>query len=563
MYIERIKNQHGRYAVLLRHDHREDGKVRKVTYANLSHLPDQVIDGMKILLKGGQALASIEDVTSIVQSLPHGHVYAALATARRLGLPQMLDRTDSRERNVALGLILSRLIAPASKLATLRRLHADSATSTLGCELGIDDLDINEPYRALDWLVQRQDSIEQALAKKHLSEGTLCLYDVTSTYFEGECCPLAKRGYSRDHRPDRPQIVVGLLTNAQGCPVSVTVFPGNTADPSTLTRQLSHVTERFGLSRLVWIGDRGLITSARIREELAPQEGMEWVSALNAKSVQSLYKAKAFQLSIFDERDLGEIESPDYPGERLVVCRNPALAEKRRRRRAELLDATETALNKVLKAVQRKQRPLHKATAIADRVGRVLDQWRMRKHFAVEIREGFLYFERRAERIAAEAALDGIYIIRTSLGSEQLCADEVVQSYKRLAGVERAFRHLKGEDLRLRPVFHRTADRVRAHVFLCMLAYYVEWHMRRSLAPLLFHEEDPTGAAAGRDSAVAPAARSASTQTKTARKRSSTDFPVMGFRELLDCLGTITRNLVLPNLPGAEAFLVVTRPTPR
>ena len=258
MYIERIKNQHGRYAVLLRHDYREDGKVRKVTYANLSHLPDQVIDGMKILLKGGQALTSIEDVTSIVQSLPHGHVYAALATARRLGLPQMLDRTDSRERNIALGLILSRLIAPASKLATLCRLHADSATSTLGCELGIDDLDINEPYQALDWLVQRQDSIEQALAKKHLSEGTLCLYDVTSTYFEGECCPLAERGYSRDHRPDRPQIVVGLLTNAQGCPVSVTVFPGNTADPSTLTRQLSHVTERFGLSRLVWDWGPGL-----------------------------------------------------------------------------------------------------------------------------------------------------------------------------------------------------------------------------------------------------------------------------------------------------------------
>ena len=562
MYIERVPNRNSPPAVLLRESFREDGKVKKRTLANLSKWPDELVDGLRILLRGGVALPTLGDAFRILRSRPHGHVAAVLGCARRLGLEKLLDRRPSRERALAAAMVLARILDPRSKLATARSLHSETLAHTLGEELGVGDAGGDELYRAMDWLLRRQDRIERHLAKQHLGDGALVLCDITSVYFEGSKCPLARLGYSRDGKRGKPQIVFALLTNREGCPVAVEVFAGNTADPGTLGAQLKKLRERFSLSRVVLVGDRGLLTDARIREEARPA-GLEWITALRAPAIRRLVNSGDLQLSLFDEQDLAEITAPDlYPGERLVVCRNPLLAAERARKRLDLLAATEAELDKVVAATRREQRPLRGEAGIAVRADRALRRYKVGKHFDTKCAGDAFSWERNEGRIAEEAALDGIYVIRTNVSADTLPAEEAVRAYKGLSRVERAFRSYKTVDLKVRPVPHRLEGRVRAHVFLCMLAYYVEWHMRRSLAPLLFDDDDPAAAGATRPSPVAPARPSPSARAKAGRKRTPDGLPVHSFQTLLADLATLTRNRVQPAAEGAVAADVLTRPTP-
>ena len=561
MYIDRVPNRNSPPAVLLRESYREDGRVRKRTLANLSKWPDELVEGLRILLRGGVALPSMGDAFEILRSRPHGHVAAVLGTLRRLGIEKLLDRRPSRERALAAAMIVARILDPRSKLATARSLRGETLAHTLGGELGVGDADEDELYRAMDWLLRRQPRIERRLAERRLADGSLVLCDVTSTYFEGRKCPLARLGYSRDGKRGRPQIVFALLCDGRGCPVAVEVFEGNTADPGVVGSQIEKLRERFSLSRVVVAGDRGLLTGARIREELGPA-GLGWITALRADAIRKLAGGGDLQLSLFDERDLAEIASPDYPGERLVACRNPLLAAERARKRSELLAATERELEKVARATRRERSPLTDPETIAARADRALRSRKVGKHFHTEITdEGFAY-ARDEEKIAAEAALDGIYVIRTNVPVGELPAEEAVRSYKRLSRVERAFRSYKSVDLKVRPVHHRLEGRVRAHVFLCMLAYHVEWHMRRDLAPLLFDDDDPAAAEARRPSPVAPAKPSPAARAKAARKRTPEGLPVHSFRTLLADLATLTRNRVRPVAPGAPAADILARPTP-
>jgi hypothetical protein len=529
-------------AVLLRESYREGGKVRKRTLANLSRWPPEKVEALRRVLRG-ETMVPAQEAFEVRRSLPHGHVAAVLGTLRKLGLERLIASRRSRFRDLVVAMVVARVVAPRSKLATARGLDQGSALSTLGETLGLGEVSAEELYGAMDWLRFRQDKIEAGLAARHLREGSLVLYDVSSTYFEGRHCPLAAWGHSRDHRGDRPQVVFGLLTSREGCPVAVEVFSGDTADPTTLPPQVEKLRSRFGLGRVVVVGDRGMVTSARIREDLRPA-GLEWITALRSPQIRGLVEAGAIQLSLFDETDLAQITHPDYPGERLVVCRNPRLAAERARKRQELLRATEAELDKVVAATQRGRRPLRGRTQIALRVGRVLARSKMRKHFRLEIDEEGFSYRRREDHIAQEAALDGIYVIRTSVPEADLPAPQVVLAYKDLAGVERAFRTCKGIDLRVRPIYHRLAERVRAHIFLCMLAYYLEWHMRRALAPLLFSEEDPEAAEKLRGSPVAPAQRSLQARRKVARKRTDDGLPVRSFGDLLADLATICKNQV-------------------
>ncbi len=562
MYIERVPNRNSPPAVLLRESFREDGKVKKRTLANLSKWPDGLVDGLRILLKGGVALPTLGDAFEILRSRPHGHVAAVLGCARKLGLEKLLDRRVSRERALAAAMILARILDPRSKLATARSLGSETLAHTLGEELGIADVGGDELYRAMDWLLRRQDRIERHLAKQHLGDGALVLCDVTSVYFEGSKCPLARLGYSRDGKRGKPQIVFALLTNREGCPVAVEVFAGNTADPGTLGSQLKKLRERFALSRVVLVGDRGLLTDARIREEARPA-GLEWITALRAPAIRRLVDSGDLQLSLFDEQDLAEITAPElYPGERLVVCRNPLLAAERARKRLDLLAATERELDKVVAATRREQRPLRGEAKIAVRADRALRRYKVGKHFDTKCTADGFSWERNEGRIAEEAALDGIYVIRTNVPAGELGAEEAVRAYKGLSRVERAFRSYKTVDLKVRPVHHRLEGRVRAHVFLCMLAYYVEWHMRRALAPLLFDDDDPAAAEAARSSPVEPARPSASARAKAGRKRTPGGLPVHSFQTLLADLATLTRNRVQPAAEGAVAADVLTSPTP-
>jgi hypothetical protein len=459
-----------------------------------------------------------------------------------------------RTRLLALALIVARLVDPAAKLATARGLDAATASHSLGAVLGLGAVAVNELYATLDWLLAQQDAIEARLARRHLGEGTLVLYDVTSSYLEGRCCPLGRFGYSRDGKPNKLQIVFGVLCTPQGCPIAVEVFAGNTADPSTLKLQIDKLRQRFGLRRVVLVGDRGMITQARITEELQPA-GLDWITALRAPDIQALAGDDGpLQISLFDQRDLVEIASPDYPGERLIVCRNPALAAERSRKRGELLAATELALRAVQTRVRRKRRPLRGAAAIGEAVGAVLSRKKVAKHFTRTITEEDFTFERNDATIAAEAKRDGLYVLRTPVAKDELDADATVRSYKALATVERAFRSCKTIDLEVRPVYHWNQDRVRAHVFLCLLAYHLEWHMRQLLAPLLFddHDRAPTGRARGlkapaeaqRRSPVSKAKVSPAAQRKTASKRTNDGRPVHSFRTLLTDLATVTRNTV-------------------
>jgi len=525
---------------LLRRTYRQDGKVKHETLGNLSRLPAATIELIRRVVRG-EALVPPDEAFDVIRSRPHGHVAAVVGTVRKLGLPALLG-TRRRERDLVEAMIVARLLDPCSKLATARALGAETEESSLGESLGVADADEDALYEAMDWLLARQARVEQALARRHLTDGGLVLYDVTSTYFEGRKCPLAKFGHPRDGKRDKLQIVFGLLTNGDGCPVAVEVFEGNTGDPKTLPAQIKKIRERFGIARVVLVGDRGMLTEARLREDLRPLEGLDWITALRAPAIQALAAGGALQLSLFDQQDLAEITHPDYPGERLIVCKNPLLAEERARKRGELLAATERELAQIATATQRGKRPLRGQARIALRVGKVLGRRKVGKHFTLEITDTSFRAARDAAAIAREAALDGVYILRTSVDADRLPTAEVVRSYKRLATIERAFRSLKTVDLKVRPIHHRKADRVRAHVFLCMLAYYVEWHMRRAWAPMLFDDDDPAAGEAARRSVVAPAQRSPRAKAKALTKRTDEGAPVHSFPSLLRHLRTIVKD---------------------
>jgi transposase len=557
MYVERVPNRTSPPAVLLRESTREGARILKRTIANISHWPDEQVETLRRVLKG-ERLVGIEDAVEVVRSLPHGHVAAVLGTVRELKLEQMLDRSSSRKRDLVVAMIAARVLDPQSKLATARGLDGETACDSLSATLGIGSIDEDDLYEAMDWLLPRQQSIEQQLAKRHLTGGSLVLYDLTSTYFEGRHCPLAKLGHSRDERKANPQIVIGLMTNADGCPVAVEVFEGNTADPATVARQVEKLRSRFGLEQMILVGDRGTLTSARIREDLKAQDQLQWITALRSPQVMALAKSETLQLSLFDTRDMVEFEDPEYPGERLIACRNPLLAEERSRKRKELLEAAEAGLKQIVARTRREKRPLRGKDKIALAVGKALGRYRMGKHFQWQISEDGFTFERNQESIDREAALDGIYVIRTNVPAAQLSAAETVKAYKGLSGVERAFRSLKGVDLKIRPIHHRLEDRVRAHVLLCMLAYYVEWHMRDRLAPLLFEDAQPAAGEAMRKSVVAPAQRSPQARDKARRKATDNGLPVHSFQTILKDLRTIARNTLRMQ---SMSFEMITTPT--
>ena len=562
MYIEIVPNRNSPPALLLREGWREGKKVRKRTLANLTKWPAGLVEGLRLLLRGGTAVPKFDEAFEVVRSRPHGHVAAVLGTLRRVALERLIAPQPSPQRSLVVAMVVARILDPRSKLATARGLGEETRWSTLGELLEAPSADEEALYAAMDWLVPRQPEIEAKLAKRHLEEGALVLYDVSSTYLEGHTCPLAHWGHSRDGKRDKLQIVFGLLCNREGCPVAVEVFKGNTGDPMTLASQLHKLKERFGLSRVVLVGDRGMITEARIREELKPVQGLDWVTALRAPTIRQLVEAGEIQLSLFDERDRAEIQSSEYPDERLIVCRNPFLAEERAQTREALLQATEHELDKIVAATGRTKRRLKGQDRIGLRVGKVLNRFKVGKHFILTITEESFSYQRDAVRIAEEAALDGIYVIRSSVSKEELDTEEIVRAYKDLTGVERAFRSYKTVDLKVRPIYHYLANRVRAHVFLCMLAYYIEWHMRKALAPLLFDDHDKASGQALRGSVVAPAEPSPKAQRKAQTKRTEEGLPVHSFQTLLADLATIIKNRIQPKIPGVEAFDQVTRPTP-
>jgi len=558
MYVERVANRNSPPAILLRQSSRDGDKIIKRTIANLSHWPQAQIDSLRRVLKG----ESFPESSSLVvtRSLPHGHVAAVLGSLRALGLDRIISTTPSRQLDLVCAMIVARIIQPSSKLATARGMGLDTASSSLGELLHLWRADEDDLYEAMDWLFARQSNIEAQLAGKHLANGSLVLYDLTSSYFEGRHCPLATFGHSRDERSGNPQIVYGLLTDAQGCPVAVEVFAGNTADPKTVKNQIDRLGKRLGLERVILVGDRGTLTSARLRDDLKTQTAIDWITALRAPQIQSLAaNAGPLQRSLFDKTDLAEIHHDDYPGERLIACRNPLLAEERARKRKELLEATEKALNTVLAATKRPKRAFRGKEKITLRVGKVLGKYKMAKHFLCTFRDASFSFKRNQSSIDREAELDGIYVIRTNVAASLASAEDAVRYYKELSNVERAFRSMKSVDLKVRPIHHRAENRVRTHVLLCMLAYYVEWHMRRALAPMLFDDADPAAGEALRSSIVAPAQRSPQAKQKVHTKRTDDDMPVHSFHTLLEDLRTVALNTITM---GDLTFERVTIPTP-
>ena len=570
MFIDTIPNRNSPPAVLLRESYRENGKVKKRTLSNLSKLPQGLIDTIAAWLEGAKAARAGEPTAApgfeftrfeIIRSLPHGHVAAVQGVVRKLGLERILQGrsgVDPRTRNIIEALIVQRIISPGSKLAFHRALAPETATSSLALSVGLVDVAEREVYEALDWLIEQQERIETAFAKKHLVEGTLVLYDVSSSYMEGRCCALAKHGYSRDHRPDRPQIVYGLLCAPDGTPVAVEVFEGNTSDPQTIGEQIEKLKRRFKLSHVALVGDRGMITSKRITEELKPA-GLDWISCLRAPQIAKLAADKGpLQLDMFDERDLVEITAPEFPGERLVACRNPALAAERARKREALLQSTERQLARIAATVARKPAQQDRV-AIGLAVGAVVDKHNMKKHFTLKIDDGRFAYSRKQDEIAAEARLDGLYVIRTNLSADNIGAEAAVAAYKSLALVERAFRTLKGVDMQVRPVRHWLDQRVKAHVFLCMLAYYVEHHMRVALAPIMFTDHQPEERE--RASIVRPAQPSTAAQHKLARRRTSDGMPIMAWHDLMAHLGTLTINEAVLPVGERHTIQMLARPT--
>ncbi len=568
MFIETVANRGSPPAVLLRESYRdENGTVQKRTLANLSKLPEDVVAVLKAILKGGTILGTGPNELRIERSLPHGHVAAVLGMVRKLRLDRLIlstarDAGSRRSCDLVMAMLVDRLIEPRSKLGFVRAVDEETAATSLGALLGLGKVKDHEPYQALDWLLERQERIENALARRHLKDGVLVLYDVSSSYVEGRHCPLAQFGYSRDHRRDRPQIVYGLLCTREGLPIAIEVFEGNTGDPSTVRSQVDKLKTRFGLTRVVLVGDRGMITAARIRDDLRTC-GLDWISCLRAPHIQALAQGDGpLQLSLFDERDLAEITSPDFPGERLIVCRNADLARERARKREALLGATERELVRIQSQVRRKGSPLRTAAEIGLAVGEVINAKKMAKHFALDIRDGHFSWQRKVEQIANEAKLDGIYVIRTSVPAEDLSTAHAVQAYKDLSRVERAFRSMKTVDLEIRPIRHWNENRVRAHVFLCMLAYHVEWHLRQVLAPLLFHDTDMELARAERSSPVVATEPSPNARSKKAIKRNANGDPVHSFAGLMDHLGTMTRNTMRMPLAKKRRFTLLSQSTP-
>ena len=560
MYIDDVPNRNSPPAILLRESYRVDGKVKKRTLLNLSDWPVELVEGFRALLKGATVLPPGQEAISIKRSLPHGHVAAVLGTLRLIGLDRLLGPAGNRCRDLVMAMIVARLIAPVSKLATAKALDPATVASSLGAVLGLGEVDEDELYVALDWLLERQPQVEAALARLHLKNGTLVLYDVSSSYLEGRCCELARLGYNRDGKRGKLQIVYGLLCAPDGCPVAIEVFEGDTGDPATLAAQIDKLKQRFDLSHVVLVGDRGMITQARIEEDIKPAR-LDWLSALRAPQIRALLDAGAFQLSLFDERDLASITSEEYPGERLIVCRNPDLTVARRRKREDLLAATERELIPIQQAVRRAKKPLRGEAQIALKVGAVIGKYKMAKHFTLAITDTDFSFARKQDAVDAEARLDGIYVVRTSLPAKALDDSASVRAYKSLAQVERAIRSIKTVDLQVRPVFHWSAPRVRAHVCLCMLAYYVEWHMRQRLAPMLYDDADKQAAEALRTSIVAKAQRSSSAIDKQTRGTTPDGLPVHSFQSLLADLATLVRNTVTTANVNSHEFILLTTPT--
>jgi transposase len=536
MYIESVPNRNSKPAILLRESYREGNKVLKRTLANLTKWPTPLVDNLKILIKNKDAVVADKSNFIVEQSLPHGHVEAVLGTIRKLKLDKIISSTPCRELDLVLAMIAERLIHPCSKLATTRLWH----TTTLATELAVADACVDELYDAMDWLLDRQSRIEQKLAAKHLAENSLVLYDISSSYYEGLTCPLAQFGHNRDNKKGLPIIVYGVLTDGDGRPISIDVYPGNMGDPSTVPDQVEKVRNRFKLSQIVLVGDRGLLPQTQI-DKLKDYPGIGWISALKSSAIKKLVEQQQLQLSLFDQQNIAEIESPDYPDERLIACYNPFLAEERKHKRLVLLAATEKELNKISKQIERRTKTPLTESEIGIKVGKILNKYNMAKHFQIIIKDNFLKWQRNEEKIINEQMLDGIYVIRTSESSHKISAEDTVRSYKNLSLVEKAFRCLKGIDLLIRPIRHRTEDHVRAHIFICMLAYYIECHMRKALAPILFHDEE-LDLNKKISNPVTPAQTSLSAKIKKITKKTAEQLPVHSFETIIQELGTKCRN---------------------
>ena len=556
MYIENVPNRNSRPAILLREGWREGKKTCKRTIANLTDWPEEKVELLRRLLRG-EPLVSAREAFAVERTVPHGHVEAVLGTIKRLGLDSIIYSKRCLERDLIVAMITERLIRPCSKLATTRFWH----TTTLADELNVSDADEDDLYDAMDWLLARQAQIEKKLAARHLLEGSVVLYDVTSSYYEGRTCPLARFGHNRDRKKGKLIIVYGLLTDEAGRPVAVEVYPGNTGDPSTVPDQVDKLRKRFGLCHIVLVGDRGMLTQTQI-DKLKDYPGLGWISALRSGSIRKLVNEGNLQMSLFDETNLAEIHSPEFLDERLVACYNPILAEERREKREKLLAATEKGLEKIAKEVARRTKtPLDKAE-IGKKVGKVINRYKVGKHFALEIYDGAFSFSRKEETIRRESELDGIYVIRTSEPAERICAEDTVRSYKRLEQVESAIRCMKGVDILVRPIHHRTKDHVRAHIFLCMLAYYVEFHMRKALAPLLFDDEELDERRKKRDP-VKPAKPSGSAKRKKTTRLTPDGLEIHSFQTLLAELATRSRNRCrVKSDPEGPKFYELTEPTP-
>ena len=560
MYIEKVPNRNSPPAVLLRESYREGDQVKKRTLANLSKLPDDIIDNLKLALKGA-TLSMTEGIPAhfeVIRSLPHGHVMAILETIKKLGLDKIISEKSSRIRNLVVAMIVARIINPKSKLATARGFNSETCSQSLGQLLDLEKADEDELYNALDWLLEKQDKIEKHLALKHLESGTLVLYDVTSTYLEGNGCELGKYGDNRDKKKGKTQIVFGLLCSAKGCPIAVEVFEGNTSDGATLSGQIEKVRKGWGIENVVWVSDRGILTNSKINELVKPIEGLDYITGLTKPQIRKLAEVEVIQLGLFDQVNLVEFESEDYPDERLIACRNPFIAQKNQLQREALLEAVEKELDLIVQATQREKRALKGQDKIALRVGKILNQFKVNKYYNLEITEEGFSYQRKRELIAQETALDGVYVLRTSLESTLMDAATTVKAYKSLSQVEEAFRCYKSIDLKVRPIYHYKGDRVKAHIFLCMLAYYVEWHLKQSLAPLLFEDEEIDDGSLN----VIKASRSESVQSKERKKRNQENLPVHSFRTLLEDLGTICLNTVECTIrEGSYRFSKITRPT--
>ena len=556
MHVESVPNRGSHPSILLRQSYREGKRVRKRTLANLTCLPPEAIETLKRALRG-EKLVLADHAFAIERSIPHGHVKAVLGTIRKIGLDTIIASRRSRRRDLVVAMITERLLHGCSKLASTRLWH----TTTLAEELSVQDADVDELYEAMDWLLEGQERIEKKLAARHLREGAQVFYDVSSSYYEGRTCPLAQHGHNRDGKKGRPIIVYGALTDRDGRPLAVQVYPGNTGDPSTVADQVDKLRGRFGLSRVVLVGDRGMLTQAQI-EKLKTYPQLGWISALRSGSIRKLVENQALQLSLFDKRNLAEIRSDEFPGERLVACFNPLLADERARKRKDLLLATQEKLQRIAREVARRTKTPLLKDEIALKVGKTINRHKVGKHFSLHIEDGVFRWERHEASIEQEAALDGIYVIRTSEPKKRLSAEDTVRSYKNLGQVEQVFRCFKGIDIRVRPIYHREDPRVRAHVFLCLLAYYVEWHLRRALGSVLFDDEELTANRKTRDP-VAKAKPSASVQRKKAQRTTCDGLGVHSFSSLLEDLGTLCRNRcrILAD-PSGNTFTQDTQPTP-